>query len=126
MGRTILFIEDSPWVQRLVRMSLRELEVDVHVAADATTGLQKALELLPSVIILDIGLPGPDGWEFLGWLRDTDATEQIPVLVLTAHVGAELPEKARRLGAQDFMNKPFQPNELVRRVHALMEPEPTD
>ena len=72
--------------------------------------------------MLDIGLPGMDGWEVLRRLRAEVETESIKVLVLTAHAQPEVAEQANEVGADDFMTKPFRPVDLRQRLAGLLIP----
>ena len=116
----ILVIEDSASVRRLIEVCLRVLDVDVASAADGIQGLEVARSTLPDVIVLDIGLPGMDGWEVLSHLRSGSDTRAIKVLVLTAHAQPEVAQQAAKGGADDFMTKPFRPGELRERLEKLV------
>jgi CheY-like chemotaxis protein len=105
-------IEDSPSVRRLIEVCLRVLDVDVISAKDGVRGLAEARKTRPDVIVLDIGLPGMDGWEVLKRLRTDITTQTIKVLVLTAHAQPEVAAQANEVGADDFMTKPFRPQDL--------------
>jgi CheY-like chemotaxis protein len=116
----VLVIEDSASVRRLIEVCLRVLDVDVASAADGIEGLEVARTTLPDVIVLDIGLPGMDGWEVLNHLRSANDTSRIKVLVLTAHAQPEVAQQAAQGGADDFMTKPFRPGELRERLEKLV------
>jgi CheY-like chemotaxis protein len=117
---SILIVEDSASVRRLIEVCLRELSVNIIGAADGVAGLEAARETLPSAIVLDIGLPGMDGWEVLRRLRADDATRETKVLILTAHAQPEVAVQAQEGGADDFMTKPFRPTDLRDRVAKLI------
>ncbi len=120
MKPSVLVIEDSASVRRLIEVCLRVLDVDVAAAEDGIKGLDTARTTLPDLIVLDIGLPGMDGWEVLRHLRAGDETTHIKVLVLTAHAQPEVAEQAAQGGADDFMTKPFRPGELRERLEKLL------
>lgn len=117
---SILIVEDSASVRRLIEVCLRELSVNIVGAADGVAGLQAARETLPTAIVLDIGLPGMDGWEVLRRLRADDATRETKVLILTAHAQPEVAVQAQEGGADDFMTKPFRPTDLRDRVAKMI------
>jgi CheY-like chemotaxis protein len=117
---SVLVIEDSASVRRLIEVCLRVLDVEVDAAEDGIKGLDTARTTLPDLIVLDIGLPGMDGWEVLRHLRAGDETTHIKVLVLTAHAQPEVAEQAAQGGADDFMTKPFRPGELRERLEKLL------
>jgi DNA-binding response OmpR family regulator len=115
--RRVLLVEDDPDIRRGLDAVLSRAGLAVLHAADGRAGLRAVHAERPDVVVLDIGLPGLDGWQVLERLRDlTD----LPVLLLTGH-GAEA-EKVRglRAGADDYLTKPFGNAELVARVQALL------
>ena len=116
----VLVIEDSASVRRLIEVCLRVLDVELSAAEDGLKGLAVARDIKPDVIVLDVGLPGMDGWEVLRHLRAGDDTRDIQVLVLTAHAQPEVAEQAAQGGADDFMTKPFRPMELRERIEKLL------
>lgn len=117
---SILIVEDSASVRRLIEVCLRELSLNIVGAADGVAGLEAARETLPTAIVLDIGLPGMDGWEVLRRLRADDATRETKVLILTAHAQPEVAVQAQEGGANDFMTKPFRPTDLRDRVAKMI------
>ncbi len=120
MQPSVLVIEDSASVRRLIDVCLRPLNAEMRFAEDGLIGLDSARAAVPDVIILDIGLPGLDGWEVLSQLRSGPSTLDIRVLVLTAHAQPEMADRAAAGGADAFMTKPFRPNELRDSVEALL------
>lgn len=116
----VLVIEDSASVRRLIEVCLRVLDVELRAAEDGVAGLDAARSTLPDVIVLDIGLPGMDGWEVLRRLRADDDTRNIKVLILTAHAQPEVADKAEADGADAFMTKPFRPLELREQIEKLL------
>ena len=120
MAESILIVEDSASVRRLIEVCLRELSLNIVGAADGISGLKAARETLPAAVVLDIGLPGMDGWEVLRRLRADDATRETKVLILTAHAQPEVAVQAQEGGADDFMTKPFRPTDLRDRVAKMI------
>lgn len=120
MKRSVLVIEDSASVRRLIEVCLRVLDIELRAAEDGITGLNSARQDLPDVIVLDIGLPGMDGWEVLRHLRSDEATRGVKILILTAHAQPEVADKAQADGADAFMTKPFRPIELREQIEKLM------
>jgi CheY-like chemotaxis protein len=84
------------------------------------TGIQVAMADVPDIVVLDIGLPGLDGWEVLAQLRSNPLTSGVRVLVLTAHAQPEMADRAAADGADAFMTKPFRPNDLRVEVEKLV------
>jgi CheY-like chemotaxis protein len=120
MQPSVLVIEDSASVRRLIDVCLRPLGAEMRFAEDGLTGLDAARASVPDAIILDIGLPGLDGWEVLSQLRSAPETVGIRVLVLTAHAQPEMADRAAAGGADAFMTKPFRPSDLRDSVEALL------
>ena len=120
MDATVLIVEDSPSVRRLIEVSIRPLGVTVIEAEDGIEGLDVARQEIPDVILLDIGLPGIDGWEVLRELRADTRTADISVIIVTAHAQPEIAAAAERRGADGFITKPFRPRELREEIIGLM------
>lgn len=113
----ILLIEDDPMIAAPVEMALSEMGYEVLLAADGERGLALALEQHPHLVILDIMLPGMDGWAVCKALR---ARSPVPILMLTA-LGEEVDRiLGLELGADDYLTKPFSTRELIARIKALL------
>ena len=120
MQPSVLVIEDSASVRRLIDVCLRPLGAEMRFAEDGLIGLEAARTAVPDAIILDIGLPGLDGWEVLSQLRSEPDTVGVRVLVLTAHAQPEMADRAAAGGADAFMTKPFRPSDLRDSLEALL------
>jgi two-component system copper resistance phosphate regulon response regulator CusR len=114
----ILVIEDEPGIARMIRRGLEDAGYVVDIAADGTTGLTMAREGLYGLVLLDIMLPGRDGWEVCRALRREGSA--LPILMLTARDGVGDKVKGLDLGADDYLPKPFDFQELLARVRALL------
>ena len=114
---TVVVIEDEADLRTLVRESLARAGYAVIEAADGRAGIRALHEHRPDAIVLDVGLPGLDGFEVLERIRDAS---DVPVLMLTAR--SDEMDKVRGLGggADDYLTKPFGRPELVARLHALL------
>lgn len=117
MGELILVVEDEPKIREIVRAYLRRDGFSVEEAGDGEEALRKARETNPKLVILDLMLPGVDGWEVCRQIRKTS---DVPIIMLTAR-GEEADRVAGlELGADDYVPKPFSPRELVARVKAVL------
>jgi DNA-binding response OmpR family regulator len=119
MSLRVLVIDDEAPIRLLCRVNLEAEGMEVLEAADGPSGLEKARAELPDVILLDVMMPGLDGWRVAEELLDDERTEQIPIVFLTAR--AELRDRARGidLGGVDYVTKPFNPVELAPLVRDL-------
>jgi two-component system phosphate regulon response regulator PhoB len=117
---TLLVVEDDPDIVELVRYNLEREGFRVLLAADGTRGLADAQRLQPDLVLLDLMLPGLDGLEVCRRLRASEASRQIPILMLTAKGEESDVVIGLELGADDYLAKPFSPRELVARVRALL------
>ena len=121
MATKVLVIDDEAPIRLLCRVNLEAEGMDVIEAADGPSGLERARAESPDVILLDVMMPGLDGWQVAEELLDSDVTSSIPIVFLTAR--AEVRDRARGLdlGGIDYVTKPFNPVELAPLVLALIE-----
>ena len=101
----VLLIEDDPAALEMYKMKLEMDGYRVNVAMDGEEGLQRAGELIPDIIFLDVRLPKKDGFEVLHELRQQDTTKHIPVIILSNYGEKELIERGLTLGAMEFLIK---------------------
>ena len=116
----ILVVDDEPDVLELVVFHLEKQQYKVAVADTGDKALKMARENLPSMLILDLMLPGINGLEICRLLKRDPKTRNIPILMLTARAAEEDRVKGLELGAHDYVTKPFSPRELVARVNAVL------
>jgi len=116
----VLIIDDEAPIRLLCRVNLEAESIDVLEAADGPTGLEVATRERPDVILLDVMMPGLDGWRVAEALIDDPRTSEIPIIFLTAR--AEFRDRARGLdiGGVDYVTKPFNPVELADLVRGLL------
>jgi adenylate cyclase len=114
----ILVVDDNPTNLRLVFNLLNEAGYEVIIAKTGESGLKKAERVVPNLILLDVRMPGIDGFETCRRLKTSAVTRDIPIVFLTAVSNTELTDKIKglKLGAVDFITKPIQPEEVVTRV----------
>jgi DNA-binding response OmpR family regulator len=113
----ILLIEDEKQLVRHLTSVLTHNNHRVSAQADGTAGLEEALRTQPDLVVLDIGLPGLNGWEVLVRLHEKGSTAR--VLMLTARGDVEDRVKGLKAGADDYLTKPFSMEEFMARVEAL-------
>src|SRR2546429_6261185 len=118
----VLVIDDEAPIRLLCRVNLEAEKMEVLEASDGPTGLEKARNEEPDVILLDVMMPGLDGWQVAEELLDDDRTRSIPIVFLTAR--AEVRDRVRGLdlGGIDYVTKPFYPIALAPQVRGLIHP----
>ncbi|MBI4412108.1 MAG: response regulator [Deltaproteobacteria bacterium] len=121
MPETILVIEDEKDIQDLLQLHLKNTGYKVLSFFNGEEGLKGAQKSLPSLIILDLMLPGMDGLEVCRRLKKDDRTKSIPIVMLTAKREEIDRVLGFELGAEDYVTKPFSPRELLLRVKRILE-----
>jgi DNA-binding response OmpR family regulator len=120
MPYTILVAEDQQHVRSLIEYKLRNSGFVVVAVEDGIAALQKAEEIIPDLVLLDVMMPLMTGFEVLGALKKNQKTKDIPILMLTAQSKEDEVLKGLELGADDYITKPFSPNELAARVKTVL------
>jgi two-component system, OmpR family, alkaline phosphatase synthesis response regulator PhoP len=120
MEKKILVIEDDPATLRLVDYSLRHEGYQVISASNGLEGLRKAIGESPDLVILDVMLPGMDGFEICHRLKSEPATAQLPILMFSAKAQEIDKDTGIKVGADDYLTKPAAPSEIVSRVEKLL------
>jgi DNA-binding response OmpR family regulator len=118
---TVLVIDDEDEVRLVVRRVLERADLGVIDAPGGRQGLRLLYQQRPDVVILDVAMPGLDGWQTLERVREVS---DVPVMMLSAHDDELDRVRGLRLGADDYIGKPFGPRELAARVHALLRRVP--
>jgi len=116
-GQTILVVDDEPSISEVVTLYLRRAGYQVRVAQDGTAALAELEAALPDLVVLDLMLPGVDGMEITRRLR---AVGDTPIIMLTARREETDRILGLEMGADDYVVKPFSPQELVSRVRAVL------
>lgn len=122
-GTRVLVIDDSATILAALGRMLRQNHYDVLDAADAERGLQLAKEHSPAIIFLDIVMPGMSGFEALRQLRRDPETSDIPIIMMSGNELATEQFYVQRIGADDFMKKPFSRGEVFSRIARLLNEE---
>jgi two-component system, OmpR family, phosphate regulon response regulator PhoB len=117
---SVLVVEDDKDIAKLLRYTLETAGFKTHLAYNGESGFGAACQFLPDVILLDLMLPGLDGWDIYGLLRVDYRTSHLPIVILTARAQEEERVKGLEMGADDFILKPFSPRELVARLTAVL------
>ena len=117
MERKVVVVEDDINIAELLRLYLEKDGFSVTVAHDGPEGLRAAEEQKPDLVMLDIMLPGMDGWQVCKRLRQTS---RVPIIMLTAKGETEDKVQGLEMGADDYIVKPFEVKELLARIHAVL------
>ena len=117
MPKTILIIEDDKFLRELIARKLIKEGYEVSEAVDGEEGMKKVKEEKPDLVLLDLILPGIDGFEVLSRMREESALASIPVIILSNLGQREDVEKGLRMGAVDYLIKAhFTPGEIIEKI----------
>lgn len=113
---TVLIVEDTQDVANIIQITLRHLPINLVHVTTGQAAIEQTQQLQPELIILDIGLPGMDGWETLDIIRQNPKTADIPVAVITAYSDAENRRTGKLYQVFAYMPKPITPGQLRETV----------
>ena len=120
MGKKILVVEDSRNFVKGLKMALEAKGYRVNVAGDGVQAMERVFSFKPDLVLLDLLVPKLDGFVVLESLKREDRTRSIPVVVISAKADEEDIKKARKLGAADYLVKPFTPRELAGALEKVL------
>lgn len=118
---SILIVEDDPLLRHAFRLLLEDAGYAVREAGTAQEALSAAQQETPELVILDIGLPDRSGLDVARELVAADPTRRTPIVALTGRVGAEEQQACLDAGCSDYLAKPVEPRELLRRIPDLLK-----
>ena len=116
----ILYVEDNEDNADILKRRLGRLGFEIVIATDGAEGVAMAGETQPDLILMDLSLPGMDGWEATGRIKAAPDTRHIPVIALTSHAMSGEREKALAAGCDDFDTKPVDLANLLEKIRALL------
>ncbi len=116
----ILLVEDNEMNRDMLSRRLKRKGFEVVMAVDGQAGVDMASSSNPDIILMDLSLPIIDGWEATRRIKADSATQNIPVIALTAHAMAGDEEKAREAGCDDYDTKPVNLNRLLEKIGNLL------
>jgi two-component system, cell cycle response regulator DivK len=116
----ILLVEDNEMNRDMLSRRLQKVGYEVVIAVDGEEGVAKAQAEAPALILMDMSLPGIDGWEATRRLKAAEQTRKIPVIALTAHAMTDDRDKALAAGCDDFDTKPVEFARLLSKIKALL------
>ena len=112
----ILVVENDLNIQKLARANLLASGYEVVTADNGEEGLRLAQAVLPALILLDLAMPGTNGWEVIKALKETAGLKDIPVIIMTASPGQSREHRAEDMGAAGYLSKPFTVDELLSAI----------
>jgi two-component system cell cycle response regulator DivK len=116
----ILLVEDNEMNRDMLSRRLQKQGYEIVLAVDGEEGVAKAQSEAPALVLMDMSLPGIDGWEATRRLKAAPQTQKIPVIALTAHAMSDDREKALAAGCDDFDTKPVELPRLLSKIQALL------
>jgi len=120
----VLLVEDYDDAREMYVEYLTLCGFEMAEAANGLQAIERALEQLPHIVVMDLSLPQMDGWETARRLREDARTAGIPILALTGHVLADFSKRARESGFDGFLTKPCLPEDLVAEIHRVLDARP--
>lgn len=118
---SVLLVEDNEDNRTIYTTILRHCGHEVAEAGTGEEGIRLARELRPGVILMDVAMPGIDGWEATRRLKGDPQTARIPVIALTAHAMAEDRQRAADAGCEGYLAKPIEPRRVVEEVKRMLD-----
>jgi DNA-binding response OmpR family regulator len=119
-SRRVLVVDDDPFLIELIMTRLAIAEYQVQGARDGVQAIERLQDFRPEAMVLDINMPGLDGFGVLAYMKAQNLTDKTMTMVLTARNNAEDVSKAISLGAKDYLSKPFKDEQLLARVGRLL------
>lgn len=120
----ILIVDDDPVILRLLQINFRLEGYDVDAASRGDEALRRAREAMPDVVVLDIMMPGVDGFDVLRQLKEDPTSRDVPVILLSARAQDEDRRRGYALGVEEYVTKPFDPAHLVEMVRRVLAGRP--
>ncbi len=120
MKQSVLVVDDEPQARSMMRLILVRAGYDVLEAKDGYEALDEVERQVPDLMILDIMMPGIDGFYVCQRLRADDRTAELPIIVLSAKTDADSIERGKEVGATMYLTKPVSPDELTRHVREVI------
>lgn len=120
MNKCILVVDDDKEVREILSFVLRQNGFEVVLASNGSQIQPMLLHHVPDLILLDVMMPGEDGYHLCRYLRQNPLTQHVPIMIMTAHAEDIYQRISRDVGASQHITKPFHPLDLVEKVKALL------
>jgi chemosensory pili system protein ChpA (sensor histidine kinase/response regulator) len=119
-SKTIMVVDDSITVRKVTARLLKRHGMEVMTAKDGLDAIAQLQERVPNLMLLDIEMPRMDGYELATQVRNTPDWELMPIIMITSRTGAKHRDKAEQIGVNRYLGKPFNENELLENIQALL------
>ncbi len=117
----VLAIDDDKFVQKMITKALSSDDLSVRTANDGESGIKQAIDQVPDIILLDVEMPGINGYEVCDRLRNSEATKDVPIVFLSSHSSLRERLQGYEVGADDYLIKPFEAEHLLARINVLIK-----
>ena len=126
MAHTLLLADDSATIQRVVELTFASEDIDVVTVGDGTRAIEAIERDEPDIVLLDVSMPGRDGYEVASFVRSDPARDRIPVVLLTGAFEPLDESRCDAIGRHEVLVKPFEPRQVIGKVRELLELSPAD
>lgn len=117
----VLAIDDDKFIQKVISKSLQSGDMSVRIAGDGESGIEEALNNTPDIILLDVEMPGINGYETCDRLRNIESIKDVPIVFLSSHSSLRERMQGYEVGADDYLVKPFEKEYLIARINILVK-----
>ena len=117
----VLVIDDDKFIQKLITKTLKTEMMEVRAADDGEAGIEEAIRKRPDIILLDVEMPGINGYEVCDRLRNIESTKDVPIVFLSSHSSLRERMQGYEVGADDYLVKPFEKDNLIARINVLVK-----
>jgi chemosensory pili system protein ChpA (sensor histidine kinase/response regulator) len=117
----IMVVDDSITMRKAASRVLEREEMDVVTAKDGIDAIEKLIERIPDLVLLDIEMPRMDGYQFAEHMKSNPRTAHVPIIMITSRTGEKHRERAREIGVEGYLGKPYQEAELMRNIRSLLD-----
>ena len=126
MAHTLLLADDSATIQRVVELTFASEDIDVVTVGDGTRAIEAIERDEPDIVLVDVSMPGRDGYEVASFVRSDPARDRIPVVLLTGAFEPLDESRCDAIGRHEVLVKPFEPRQVIGKVRELLELSPAD
>ena len=119
--RTIMVVDDSITIRKVTARMLERNGIQVMLAKDGIDATNQLIDTKPDLMLLDIEMPRMDGFELATYIRNDERLKDLPIIMITSRTGEKHKEKAKEIGVNQYLGKPYQEEELLRNINDILE-----